>query len=301
MLELFLEVFFVPIYKFTLPPYCLIIIGMLVSACIRPLLRTTILLMGVILLLWIPLSVFAQQYGSLEIAKTYIISEDEVNSGDIVVFDRKTQQFHFSRQANDKNVFGVIALEPLLVIEVDPDGIPVVRGGETLVNVTTLNGPITAGDYITSSSIPGKGQRALEGDTYIVGIALDSFSGDVSVKAGETVVGSIRVLLSIGTQEQAAAVISGESAVKNDANTGVTEATVLNIVQYFLAAFIAVGSLYVAFKNFGPSIKSGIVSIGRNPLAKSSIQSMVILNAVLIILISAGGLAVSIAILLLPI
>ncbi len=244
------------------------------------------------------------QSGSSDIAKTYLISEGTTVSGDIVSFDPEAQRYFLSKENNDKNLFGVVSLEPVFVLYKKGSGeLPIVRTGEVMVNVTTINGPIVAGDYITSSSVAGKGRRAGDADTYIIGVALDSFSGEFvengtsTVPQNSVVEGSVQVLLSIGTMKEAVATLSGKQTV----NTGVTEATVLNIVQYILAAFIAVGSLYVAFRNFGPNIKDGIVSVGRNPLAKSSIQSMVILNAVLIILISVGGLLVSFAILLLPI
>ncbi len=245
----------------------------------------------------------AQSVGSVDIAKTYLISGSTVVSGDIVSFNPETQQYSLSKRNSDKNLFGVVSLEPVFVLyKKDSNELPIVRTGEVRVNVITTNGPIVAGDYVTSSLVDGKGQRANNNDTYIIGVALESFPG-VSAKNGTSTMqgsvtgGSVRVLLSIGTIKEAVATFSGKQTV----NTGVTEATVLNIVQYILAAFIAVGSLYIAFRNFGPNIKDGIISVGRNPLAKSSIQSMVILNAVLIILISVGGLLVSFAILLLPI
>ena len=247
--------------------------------------RYNTLILFLLFALTVPASIYGQQ-DSLTIATTYIISEDSVDSGDIVSFDRTTQLFRLAREAGDENLFGVVSQDPLLVLETEPDGIPIVRSGETQVNVTVANGPIAAGDYITSSAIAGKGQRADSDHTYIIGVALEPFLGETTPE------GSVSVLLSVGTQEEAAS---------RAGTTGVTEATVLNIIQYVIAALIAIGSIYIAFKNFGPNIKDGIVSIGRNPLAKSSIQSMVILNAVLIVLISVGGLFIGVAILLLPI
>jgi len=241
------------------------------------------------------------QFANVDIAKTYIIEDEQVVSGDIISFDKTLQEFNLSNRDEDEDVFGITSDDPLLVLVTEEDGIPVVRTGEAMVNVTSINGPIIAGDFITSSLVPGKGRKADDSDSYIIGIALDPFLGEfTATSTTEEVVsgGTIRVLLRIGSK---ASVIQEFSDSPAEQNTGVTEATVLNIVQYILAAFIAVGSIYVAFKNFGPNIKDGIVSVGRNPLAKSSIQSMVILNIILIILISAGGLFVSLAILLLPI
>ena len=246
-----------------------------------------------------PISVFAQTEG-IEIARTYVISGSDFQSGDIISFDRSSQQFRPASAPGDADLFGILVFEPVLVLTLDNGGVPIVRTGEVEVNITTINGAITAGDYITSSTIVGKGQKASEHAPYVIGVALESFPASTDAPSGaDTVVGgSVRVLLSIGTKEQAAQILQQE---EKPVDPGITEATLLNVIQYFIAAFIAIGAVYIAFKNFGPNIKDGIVSIGRNPLAKSSIQSMVILNSVLIILVSIGGLFIGLAILLLPI
>ena len=245
-------------------------------------------------------ALYAQSDG-IEVARTYIVVGDVLESGDLISFDRGNQQFIQAHFPSDKDLFGVLVAEPILVLTVDDGGVPIARSGEVNVNVTTANGVIAAGDYITSSNIAGKGQRAGDGDTYIMGIALESFpaSGDTAqFENGSVAGGSIRVLLSIGTKEQAALTLQPEQL---PTESGITEATLLNVIQYIVASFVALGAVYIAFKNFGSNIKDGIISIGRNPLAKSSIQSMVVLNSVLIILISIGGLFIGFAILLLPI
>lgn len=241
------------------------------------------------------------QTQTVEIAKMYEINDTvSVESGDIISFQPDSQNLVLSRSRSDKNIFGISVENPLLVLSTEEGGTPIVRTGEVIVNVTDNGGAIVPGDFITSSSIPGKGEKALETDQYIVGVALGSFPEDgVVAESGEVIVGQIPVLLSIGTRQNAITELKLDQMPTQ--NTGVTEATVLNIIQYLLAAFIAVGSIFISFKNYGPSIREGIASIGRNPLAKPTIQSMVVLNTIIIVLISGGGLLVAIAILLLPI
>ena len=53
---------------------------------------------------------------------------------------------------------------------------PVALGGRVPVNVSLANGPIKAGDYLTSSAIPGVAVKALEPGK-AVGMALQSFDG----------------------------------------------------------------------------------------------------------------------------
>ena len=246
----------------------------------------------------VPLFVVEAQNDGVEIAKTYTVSESvSVEFGDILSFDSVTQSLNLSQTRGDQNIFGIAVENPLLVVTTENGGIPVVRSGEVLVNVSNNGGEIAPGDLITSSAIPGKGQKANESDEYIIGMALESFPNE-DINDGESVfVGTINVLLSIGTRQNALA----ELEITPPQASGVSEASLLNVIQYLLAAFIAVGSVYIAFKNFAPGMREGITSIGRNPLAKPSIQSMIILHSVIIVLISGGGLLVAIAILLLPI
>lgn len=242
------------------------------------------------------------QIKELDIAQRYELADGTFEFGDIIVYDRDSLVYKLSVVHGDPDVFGVTLETPTLLLDDGTANAPVVRSGEAFVNVVARNGPIAPGDYVTTSGVRGKGERANVEDAYLIGIALGSFSGlpeEVVGSEGEVSYGRIPVLLSVGHVSKAQEVLTGApvSAADND----ITEATLLNVIQYIVAAFIAVGSVFIAFRNFGPNLKTGIDSIGRNPLAKSSIQSMVFLNAVLIALVSAGGLIISLAILLLPI
>lgn len=256
--------------------------------------------------LGIPSAVYAQ-FGDATIAKTYFISGDTVESGDLISFDRTTQTFHLTQEVDDKNLFGVAVTDPTIVLRTNASNVPLVSSGEVYVQVTTANGPIRAGDYIISSSIPGKGQKADSSVSFIVGTALESFpalsASTSTIASTSTVDGSvIRVLLAIGPK-------SGQvegTAGTGDATGNPTEnllgtlgvSTPLAVVlKYALAALVVIGSIYVAFRNFGSNMKDSIISVGRNPLAKSSIQSMVVLNTVLIVLVSVVGLFIGLLIL----
>jgi len=240
--------------------------------------------------------------GTTNIVSTYEVLDEDISYGDIVSYAKESDTYVLSSERSDKNLFGVVIEKPIILHKRAVGSVPITESGETLINVTTVNGPIYAGDVLTSSSIPGKAQRADETDEFVVGVARESFFGIgtttiIISDTGEGIpLGQIKAVLSIGPA-------SNLSKLVETAGTDVrfNEATVLNIIQYLVAAFVAVGSVYIAFHNFMPNINEGIISIGRNPRAKSSIQSMVVLNSVLIILVSVAGLALSVAIILLPI
>lgn len=242
----------------------------------------------------------AAQVKALDIAQRYPLANESFQFGDIIVYDKEALVYRLAGEHSDPGVFGIAIESPVLLLDNGTTDVPIIRSGEALVNVVATNGPIAAGDYVTTSAVLGKGERANPEDSYVVGVALTPYAGlesEVVGTEGDTAYGQISVLLSVGHISKAHEELTGERAPE----TGITEATLLNVIQYALAAFIAVGSVFIAFRNFGPNIKSGIDSIGRNPLAKASIQSMIVLNVVLIVLISGGGLFVSLAILLLPI
>lgn len=242
------------------------------------------------------------QIKEADIVQRYPIANETFLFGDIVVYDRETLHYRLSTTRVDPFVFGVAIENPIFLLDDGTANVPITRNGETVLNVVAENGPIRAGDYITTSSVRGKGERANADDIYLVGIALGDYAGLPDEIVGEesgTSYGRVPALLSVGHVSKVQEVWPRDSVA--GAQTGVTEATLLNVIQYIVAAFIALGSVFIAFRNFGPNIRTGLASIGRNPLAKSSIQSMVLLNVVLMVLISAGGFFVSLAILLLPI
>lgn len=261
-------------------------------------------LQGLLLVVIVIPELSSAQIRGLDIAQRYQLADETFTYGDIVVYDKATLQYRRSGTRVDPLVFGVAVESPVFLLDDGTAGVPIVQTGEVLVNVVAENGPIAAGDYITTSTVRGKGERANTEDLYLVGIALAGFSGLEAEVAGEeegVSYGQVPVLLSIGHVSKVADVLPGTTVPSGEDKTGFTEATILNVIQYAVAAFIAVGSVLIAFRNFGPNIRTGLDSIGRNPLAKASIQSMITLNVVLIALISLGGLFISLAILLLPI
>ncbi|HEC93947.1 MAG TPA: hypothetical protein ENI56_01065 [Candidatus Kaiserbacteria bacterium] len=250
-------------------------------------------------LLWMgnPMSAHAQSYGAA-IATMHIILNGNPQPGDIVSFDKNTKTFHLAHIPGDKNAFGVVVKNPVLLLSDNGPGFPIITSGEVMVNVTTKNGPIKAGDYISPSSVPGKGVKATISDPYIIGTAISSFpnaSSTVLLQTNKIYKGFVQMLFYRRINPLVAVVQQTPQSVEIGKNI------IFHIVKYILAALVAVGTVYVAFKASGSSMRSGIISIGRNPLAKSSIHSMLVLNTIMIILISAVGLTAALALVFLPV
>ena len=157
----------------------------------------------------------------------------------------------------------------------------VATSGHYDVLVNTQNGKISPGDFITISALEGVGMKASSSDAYVVGRALAGFDGKSLVvgttdlvdsqKHQQTVaIGRVNVDLGVAknpllkaTQpnvpealRRAATSIAGKSVSAVRIYTG--------LVVFFVSTAIALSLMY-------GGIRSGVISIGRNPLSKKSI------------------------------
>ena len=252
-----------------------------------------LLIIVIAIFFWIPalagmtgdwMTVGAQEF-TADIASTYEVIDEAAIDGDIMVYT--DEGIVRAAKPYDSTLFGIFQTTPLLVftIEGDTTGKPVVRAGTATVNVTNENGVIKAGDYITSSATVGKGQKATISG-YVIGTALNDMNEPT---------GRVEVAISI---EYAELTNSRTAARLFDAlNIAAFESVrdpekLSQIMKYFSAGFVVMGSLVFSLIIFGRSITKGIEAIGRNPLAKSTIQVSMMLSSLMtvgIILLSIGA------------
>lgn len=230
----------------------------------------------------------AQQAG-LEVTSTYEIADQDAQEGDIV--STTEQGLVRSSRVGDNKMFGVIQEKPLLLYrDLEAKGKPVMRSSIAQVNVTTSNGPIKYGDYITSSEIPGKGQKAPPQGP-VLGIALAPFDGSG--------VGQIPVALKIESAGLTAPGLAGSlfnligiSFLENLKDPK----KFAEVIRYIAAGLVVLLSFTFAFLTFSRSIVKSIEALGRNPLAKSTIQLSMMINIILLVLTGIIGIVASILI-----
>ena len=239
-----------------------------------------------------------------DIAVTRETAEDAVN-GDIVSLNEEGLLVR-SKVESDTKMFGVVNQNPSLVVR-GKSGLPVSRSGQIIVNVTTLGGPVIPGDYITSSVIPGKGKKAQDISGYMLGVALEPFTetdGTETDFEGKKIrEGTLRVEVGIGPASPV--LIKAQGGLFGTFKQLITNAfynlsvsqKLDKIIRYFIAGLVALSVLFLNFFTFGKNISRGIEAIGRNPLAKYAIQSMIIVNVLMIVAVTIGGVFVSLAIL----
>ncbi len=261
----------------------------------------------------VPLSATAVSFGPEATVASPFVARGDVIDGDIVSYDAESGTVHPSQLPEDEMMFGVVVLEPVMYMTdgADEEGaVPVVRYGNVSVNVTDATGPILAGDLVTTSYIAGKGQRiSRDQGAYVMGFALEDMvlTGDILDLEGRTIrVGSVPVALRIGpyVSGQSSAFLASTTALgympgstQPDGERGLD---LFKMFRYLLASIVAVGTVIVAARRFGDAFSQSVISVGRNPLARSQIRSMVLWNAFLLIVISGIGFAVAVAIIMAP-
>lgn len=115
-----------------------------------------------------------------DLAEIYTTNDNSLEPGDVVSFDSNLNSgMKKSQVAYDSTAFGIITTNPGIIIgNVENEGskaLPVALAGRVPVKVNIENGPIVAGDYLTSSSIPGVAMKAVKAGT-IIGQAMTSHS-----------------------------------------------------------------------------------------------------------------------------
>ncbi len=217
------------------------------------------------------------------VASTYPVTDTEAVSGDILISDGTNGLVRTNVTYNPK-IFGVLEDTPALVItEATISGKPVIRAGDTKVNVTDYNDQIKKGDFITTSPVSGKGMKAGQSG-YVLGIATEDavYSNQTTPVEGRNVkIGTVNTALRIEYAELSTA----RSNVKlfSDLNAAFfrsvqdPEKFTLTI-RYIIAGLVALLAFAIGFFYLARSISKSVEAIGRNPLARSAIITSVALQ-----------------------
>lgn len=204
------------------------------------------------------------------LATAISIEELEATDGSIIC---ESGKFMLCDKEYSPQTYGVVDTTPdvAFISDRDPNKKPVTTQGVVPVRVSTINGPIVAGDYISSSTIPGVGQKATRSG-YVLGIAQADYSA-TDPQAIDLIPVSIQTKPAIMTNRAGANLIQ---LIKDG-----IDATYLSPVlalRYMLATLVTLGSIFLAFWFFARVAHTGVQAIGRNPLAGKTIQMGIIYN-----------------------
>ena len=221
----------------------------------------------------------------------------QVLDGHIVVFT--PAGYKLSSRIADKEMIGVINLEPdIEVVVEETEGekfYPITQSGIVKTLVSTSGGAIAIGDYITSSNVVGVGIKGSSDGSPILGRALQALKDDGGTPKLISVVIDFQGNkdLSIFELKQSEKFIDKlETSFVQFLNIGTQSATAepSKAIRYILAILVVVLCMVFGFLLFGRIALRGLEALGRNPLAKSSILTGILINSSLTIAVIFGGL-----------
>jgi hypothetical protein len=208
-----------------------------------------------------------------------------IASGSLVALDQKSSGSVVVADINNVNrLFGVVVPPSSASISLSGSGsgqVQVVTSGTADVLVSTAGGDIHVGDYISVSPISGVGQKVGSASTRVVGTAQADFNGSgegvtkrtIDSDAGkkEVAIGQIPVVIAVSTYTST----DGKQSyvvpnwLQNLSNTLAGKA--VSPIRIIIAAIILLGSLVSVTVLLYAAVRNSIISIGRNPLSRTSV------------------------------
>lgn len=210
------------------------------------------------------------QASSAGITPAALVNIEEDNPGSVELSDGK----------NVSRLVGVVSTKPLIGLSDGGGGLDVVTSGNTVALISDLNGSVETGDKITASPIAGVGMKAVEATT-IVGVAQASLKSvqtetrEITDKQGKKYQVKIGLLpLQVGVTSYTPEVEDQSSFVppflQGIANAvsgrNVSPLRVLIATLILVLLFLSITVLLYS------SVRSSIISIGRNPLSESAVR-----------------------------
>lgn len=217
------------------------------------------------------------------VAVLTFITDQNVQNGDII--SSSPDGYILSKTPNDPGIYGVVAIKPAVSFEKnDPNYFPVISVGKVYVRVTNVAGPIKGGNFITSSTTPGVGQKG-ETSGFVLGTALEDFNGS---EPG-------LILVSANPRFSNSAGPGGRMNLFANIKTAAASPFLspLTSMRYLLAVIVTGVAFTLGFGYFGRIAKSGVEALGRNPLASKTISIGIVFNVLLTVAIMALGLFMS--------
>jgi F0F1-type ATP synthase membrane subunit c/vacuolar-type H+-ATPase subunit K len=232
---------------------------------------------------FIPVSASAQISSGIA---TYVqINDKDVQEGDVIKVTPKG--YRKTTTAYEPSVFGVVTDNPSVSFENKslPNGTAVISSGKVYVRVSGHNGPISKGDTLTTSIIPGVAQKATE-NGYVIGTAVESFPAS---KNSDT--GKVLVVLNI-TYNSSLTTKTNNLFKLFTIAADAPYLSPLNALRYLFAGIMVLTSFVIAVFFFGRVSTTGVEAIGRNPLAGKLIMASVVLH----LLLAAGIIIIGVAV-----
>lgn len=215
-------------------------------------------------------------------------SDEFLQRGMIVRLSAKEQGKIETVEIKDAEKMHGIVVDPNdapVTLSSDGSKVFVATSGRYEVLVSNQNGPIKPGDYVTISAIRGIGMKAGDEDKMAIGRAITAFDGAAGVVSSTSVKkGSEDIPVKIGRIEVDIAVgrnplmkipepnlpTALQKATQSIAGHEISAARTYTAVLIFVLTTISAATLMYS------GIRSGVISLGRNPLSRKTITRGII-------------------------
>lgn len=242
--------------------------------------KTGCYLFGVVLLalllFFVPIKIYAQ--ANTAIARGFQSNDTNLAPGALMSLTDTADTVTLADVNNSQQLVGILDDLPLLELDATDKQVQVVTGGVTYGLVSDINGEIKTGDKITTSPIRGVGMRAVE-SSITVGTAQSNFSSqnateqEITQKDGssKTVkISTIPIQVSVAFY-QAPSEQTNLPPILNDLASTVTGGRQVSPVRIIVALLILLVALVSMAVLLYSSVKSSVISIGRNPLSEHAV------------------------------
>lgn len=218
------------------------------------------------------------------ISQGFRTNSDKITTGTLLSLSSTQGIVEPASSNNISNLVGVAGSAPLIELSSPGKNVQVVVSGLTEVLVSNVNGNIQAGDKITASPFSGIGMKAT-GSTEIVGIAQASLnsartiSESVIDRQGKRVsvkVGAIPIEINVAyySANNNTASLLLPPFLQSIANTiSGSEVSPGRVLASALTLILGFGTVSIMLYS---SIRSSIISVGRNPLANTALRKSLI-------------------------
>jgi hypothetical protein len=219
-------------------------------------------------------------------------SKTALAPGLVVALGGSSNEVKIAPASNPKAIYGVV---------IDPSDSPVTLSGsdqQTFVAtngkypvlVTSQKGAIKAGDFLSLSTIDGIAGKASKDQSFILGRALEPFDGKDKVVSKVAGISVGRISVDISPKNNP---LQTSSAAIPEPLKRVSESIAGNPVgtlKIYIAVAVLIAASAIAGILITVGVRSGIVSIGRNPLSRKSIMRGLTQSVIMAILIFIVGL-----------
>ncbi len=219
-------------------------------------------------------------------------SSTPLQPGLVVALEGKNVKVKIAAAKDPASIYGVVIdpSEAPIALTNGKNSIYIATSGKHSVLVTDQKGIIKPGDYISMSNIDGIAARADTVQSFVLGRAAEGFDGKnrtITSVAGVRVARISVDILPKGNPTKKSGLAAPESLRKVAESIAGNPVGVLKIYLAVLVLLVS-GALAAILVTVG--VRSGIVSIGRNPLSRKSIMRGLTKTVIMAILIFTIGL-----------